>query len=238
MTSAPIPWMPRPSHVGSAVLASVMIFFTTCTTAQVLRTDLDWSRDQLSFYLMGEYGWAVKSAYFVLGASLMLMGLGYYHALSAQARSLTSMWLFASAGIALMVTALADSHTGGRPIPVEGIIHGLAASLAFLCITSAMLLQAWRLRADALWRHRFGTAFGMAVFAVGVMWVHVLWREAPRGLSQKFVITMILAWIAMAAWWLRNHREPVALPVETPVGAEAAAGALAHVDDLKHGDPK
>lgn len=221
--------MPEPRRIGTFVLSCVLIFFTACTAAQVLRSDLDWSDAQLSLYLMGEYGWVVKSAYFVLGSGLILIGIGYYRALRASTRSVAPAGLFAVAGIALGVTAVAHSHTTGGALTAEEIVHGIAASTAFLCITSAMLLQAWRLRSDAMWQHRFLPAFGLAVLAMAAMWGHALWREAPRGLTQKIVILLILGWIAMAAWWLRRH--PAATPaVESlePVEPVPSAKPIGH----------
>ena len=66
-----------------------------CLAAQLVRSDLDWVRAPLSSYLRGEYGWIVKTAYFGLGASLVLLGLGYHRALSATARSGAPFLLFA-----------------------------------------------------------------------------------------------------------------------------------------------
>lgn len=200
-------------HAGSLALAGVAVFALVCLGAHVLRSDLDWIRAPLSFYLLGEYGWVVKGAYFVLGATLILLGLGYYRALTGTARSGVPMLLFVVAGISLDVTALADSRTGGGPYTVEDVVHGVAASTAFLSVTTAMLLQAWRLRDDASWRHRFATAFALAVTCFVAMWAHALWREAPRGLTQKIVIALILAWLALAAWWLRNHGDAPAAVV-------------------------
>lgn len=211
----PNDFLVRFSHrrLGDLAFAGVAVFAFTCLAAQFLRSDLDWARAPLSFYLLGEYGWVVRGAYFILGVALVLLGWGYYRTLSAPARSSTPLLLFCFAGVSLDITALADSHTGDGPLSWEGVVHGLAATVAFLCVTSAMLLQAWRLRADAVWRRRFATAFSLAVLCFVAMWVHALWRDAPRGLTQKIVILLILAWLAMAAWWLRSAREPAPLPV-------------------------
>lgn len=217
---------PEPRHIGTFVLSCVLVFFTACTAAQVLRSDLDWSDAQLSLYLMGEYGWMVKSAYVVLGSGLVLMGIGYHRALHSRARSAAPAGLFAAAGVALVITALAHSHTTEGALTVEEIVHGIAASTAFLCITSAMLLQAWRLRGDALWQRRFFPAFGLAVLAMAAMWGHALWRDAPRGLTQKVVILLILAWIAMAAWWLRHH----------PAGAAQGDATLDPIQSVEPGE--
>ena len=45
-------------RLGTLSLTAVILFATVCFAAQVLRSDLDWLRAPLSFYLLGEYGWA------------------------------------------------------------------------------------------------------------------------------------------------------------------------------------
>jgi hypothetical protein len=60
-------------------------------------------------------------------------------------------------------------------------------------------------------------AFTLAAVCFAMLWVHVLWREAPRGLTQKVVIVLILGWLALASTWLRRGvhaegRSGIALP--------------------------
>jgi hypothetical protein len=193
-------------RMGSLVLCAVVLFVLVCTAAQLLRDDLDWLRAPLSFYLAGAYSAWVKAAYFALGSGLALLGLGYYQALAPTARSGAPLLLFVIAGLALGVTAGADSATTPGKMSLETWLHGLAARTAFLCLTVAMLLQAARLRRDPAWRHRFAVAFALAMACFVAMWVHALWRDAPRGLTQKIVIVLILAWLALAASWLRRTR--------------------------------
>lgn len=207
-------------RLGNIALGAVALFALVCAAAQVLREDLDWLRAPLSFYLLGEYGIWVKSAYFALGTGLVLLGLGYYRALIPAARSGAPLLLFVSAGLALGVTAVADSDTVPGAYSLEAWIHGFAANTAFLCVTVAMMLQAVRLRGDAVWRHRFTVAFVLAVACFIAMWVHALWRDAPRGLTQKIVIALILAWLWMAAAWLRGSSGARVLPARTDLVAE------------------
>lgn len=194
-------------HLGSAALCAVVLFALSCTAAQWLRGDLDWMRAPLSFYLLGEYGWVVKGAYFGLAIALVLLGLGYYRALVDSARSGAPLLLFVTGGMALAVTAAADSGPGTDAQSLETVVHVVAAGTAFLCVTVAMMLQAVRLRYDAAWRERFALAFWLGATCFAAMWVHVLWREAPRGLTQKIVIALIVAWLSLAAWWLHRHRD-------------------------------
>ena len=103
-------------------------------------------------------------------------------------------------------TALAHSNLPGRAPTLEGFVHGIAAQAAFLCISVAMLLQSWWLRANPRWRSRFAPAFALALACFAGIWVDALWHGMPRGLEQRLVIALILAWLLLAANWLRRQR--------------------------------
>ena len=194
--------MDIPQRMGAVTLAAVVVFAATCTAAQCLRADLDWMQVPLSFYLIDDYGALVRAAYFVLAVGLAALGAGWYCAMSPGARSAAPLLLFAVAAVALCVTAVAHTNTAAQPSTWHGFVHGVAAQTTFLCTTVAMLLQGWRLRGDVRWRHRFVPAFAGAAACFAGLWVQALWRDVPRGLTQKLLIVMILAWLACAAWWL------------------------------------
>ena len=194
----------HPPHLGAAALAGVLFFVVAVTAAQFMRNDLDWLETPLSFYLLGPQGAWVQGAYFVLALVLVLTGCGWNRTLQPAARSAAPLLLFVVAGAALATTALAESGRAGQDPTLESFVHGVAAQTAFLCASVAMLLQSWRLRLDPAWRDRFATAFALALVAFIGLWVHALWREPPRGLSQKIEIGVILSWLALSAEWLRR----------------------------------
>lgn len=193
-----------PRRFGTAALAGVLLFALVGAAAQFVRSDLDWLRTPLSFYLLDPHGAWVQGAYFALAVALVALGGGWYAALRREARSAAPLLLFVCAGLALAVTAVAETGRPGQPMSLEALVHGLAAQAAFLCLTVAMLLQAWRLRGDPRWRPRFAIAFVLAAAAFAGIWVLALWRDAPRGLLQKAEITLVVVWLGMTAQWLRK----------------------------------
>lgn len=192
---------------GGFALLAVTAFAATCIAAQFLRTDLDWVRVPLSFYLIGPYALLVRAAYVLLGLALALFGAGWYRALAPAARSAAPALLFVAAGIALGVTALATTNTWAHPATLHGFVHGVAAQATFLCVTLAMLLLAWWLRRDPRWQRLHGAMFGWAAACFAALWVQGLWRDLPRGLSQKILILVLLAWLGRMAWVLYKKKD-------------------------------
>lgn len=193
-------------RIGGTCALAVLLFAAIAASLQFLRTDLDWYRTPLSFYLVGPHGVWLQAAYLLLSGALILLGLGYYQVLAVGARSAAPALLFAMAGIALAVTALAETAQRGRPPSLEAVVHGVAAQASLLCLTTGMLLQSWRMRLDDAWRHRFAASFCLALLCFAGMWVHVLWRGSPRGFGQKLLIVAILAWLLTASLWLLGSK--------------------------------
>lgn len=195
-----------PRRLATATQVACLVFLAMASLLQFLRPDLDWQRTPLSFYLVGPHGPLLQAAYLLLASGLIGLGVSAYRSGAVQARSAAPLLLFVVAGVALAVTALAQTPFPGRPLTLQGLVHGLAAQTAFLCVTVAMLLQAWRWRADPGFRHRFAPAFWLAVLCFLALWTHVLVRDLPRGASQKAVIALIGLWLVLAAGWVGRDR--------------------------------
>jgi hypothetical protein len=190
--------------LGVLALGGIGIFIATAIVVQCLRHDLRWQDAPLSFYLLDAWGHWLQAAYVALAVALVALAAGYYLALPGDHRSAAPALLFGVAAISLCVTALAHSNLPARTPTLEGFVHGVAAQAAFLCVTVAMLLQSCWLRALPRWRSRFPAAFALALACFAAIWVDALWHGLPRGLEQRLVIALILAWLLLAANRLRR----------------------------------
>lgn len=187
----------RETRQGLLAGAAVATFVVVATGLQFWRSDLDPVAMPLSAYLVGPGGGLLQAAYAALALGMVVLGLSLRRAMHPAARSAAPSLLFGLGAVGLCLTALAVSDT-----PASRFVHGLAAQTAFLATATALCLQAWRFRADPRWRRHWRIAFAWAAVAFVALWVHALWREAPRGLSQKAVIVMIVGWLQAFAWRL------------------------------------
>ncbi|QBB70836.1 DUF998 domain-containing protein [Pseudolysobacter antarcticus] len=191
-------------RLGTAALLGILLFVLIATTLQFLRSDLDWQRMQLSFYLIGEYSLWLRAAYFVLALTILGLAFGLYRALQTSARSIAPLGLFVVAALALVMVVFATTDIPKHDATLHGFVHNISALTAFVCVTTAMLLQSWRFRGDAWWRTYFRFAFALALVCFAAIWINTYWREWPRGLTQKIVSVLIVWWLLLAAIWLRR----------------------------------
>lgn len=181
--------------VGSGFLLLVLAL-------QFVRGDLAWVDAQLSLYLHGPYGLLLRSAYCVLALSMVALAVGLQRALAAAARSATVLGLFCAAGIGLASVAIGDSWLPQLAPAFALPVHLVSAQAAFLCVIAAVLLQSWYFRRDPAWQRHAVLARMLAVAAFIVLAWHVGVSGAPRGLSQKLAIVLIVAWLIVTGWRL------------------------------------
>ncbi|MBS7456993.1 DUF998 domain-containing protein [Coralloluteibacterium stylophorae] len=200
-------------------LAGLGLFVATCVLMQFLRPDLDWIASQMSLYLLEPRGRLLQAAYCAMAVAMVALALGLWRALVPAARSAAPTLLFALAAVALVVTAFAAMRLPDAPQTFENLVHGIAAQGAFLGATAGMVLQALRFRLDPHWRPTLVWALPGALAGFASVWALGLAGGLPRGLAQKAVIALIVAWMAAVA--LRLHRQARAA-VSAPAPASRA----------------
>ncbi len=209
--------LPRPSRwpaqhhgrVAMATLVALALFVATALWTQWARDDLDWVQATLSLYLHGPWGLALRTAYCVLALAIMLLAVSLYANSRSPRRSAAAPLLFWVAALGLMGVAIGDSWLPERAPLLAPLVHGLSANTAFLCVSVAMLLQSWYMRADPRWRDWAAPAWWWAWLCFALLWLHVLWRGPPRGAGQKLVIAVVVVWLVSVAWqlWRQARRE-------------------------------
>ncbi|HEV2333575.1 MAG TPA: DUF998 domain-containing protein [Gammaproteobacteria bacterium] len=192
--------------LGALAMPGLMFFFATALVLQFVRLDLDWVTTPISFYLLGPGCVWLIAAYFVLGASILCIALAFHLSFETPAQSPLALALFAIGAVSVCVVAVSHTDTHAAPGPtLHGIVHNLAALIAFLTVTLGMLLRSWTFSLDARWRRHFPKAFGLASLTFVALLLYGLWSALPRGAAQKFVILLIVLWLMLASRWLTRQ---------------------------------
>lgn len=199
---------PSPALAGALALPCLAYFFGASLVLQFLRPDYDWVATPLSFYLLGPYSPWLILGFFALAAGVFYVALGLHGSLATPALRQVSFALFTVDALAICVVALAHTDTIDDAGPTaHGMVHYVAAAVAFLSVTVGMLIQSWRFRADPHWQRYFRKAFALAVITFITLWVYVLWRGLPRGAAEKAVILLIVLWLLLVSRWLMLTRQ-------------------------------
>lgn len=193
----------------SLAAAGIAWFVVAAVSLHLLRPELDPVHSQMSRYLVGDWGPLLQSAYAALGVAMVALAIGLYRTMPPAARSAAPLLLFVLGAVSLTATAYAAMDLPGIDASLEGFVHGVTAQGAFLFATTALVLQAMRLRRDPQWQRHARWLLPWAIACFIAIWVLAFWRDAPRGLAQKTVIAMIVGWLAaVAALCWRHVRAP------------------------------
>lgn len=197
----PSPFAPR-RLAGLAAMAGAVGFLLVAGSLQLARSDLDWQQATLSQYLLGPWGLLLRTTYCVLAATIVMLAVGLHAQLSAHARSAAPLLLFCIGAIALAGVAIGDSWLPQAAPEFHHWFHHTCAITAFLCVTTGMLLQAWRFRLDEAWRRHFPLAAAWSSVCYALLWVHALWPPAGQGWVQKLLIALIVIAMWLGGRWL------------------------------------
>lgn len=192
--------------LGAIMLLGVAVISVICLLVQFLRTDLDWVTTEMSIYVLGPYGVWVQAAFIAPAPGLIALGVGWHRALDRSARSVMPSIFFVVTAAALCLMAVNAPDTTDWPVTVHGKIHQWAAFAAFICVTTGMLVQSWRIRCDPRWRRYFLSAMVLASVTAVYFWIYALFKPIPRGVGEKAVIVLVLVWLWRAGWWLVRGR--------------------------------
>jgi hypothetical protein len=200
-THAPSRQDRRPAFAAIA-LAAIGAFIVAAIAVHLLRPELDGTHAQLSVYLVGPWGALLQAGYVTLAVGIVALAIALYGVPPPPRRSAAPLLLFSIGAASLVVTSFAPMRFPGEELRLVHLIHGTSAQAAFLCTTTGMVMQAWRLRHAPGWRCRTSRLLAWAAACFLGVWVLALARELPRGLSQKVLVAMIVAWLAWAAMLL------------------------------------
>jgi hypothetical protein len=172
-------------------------------------------RHAVSQLSLGPFGWVNVAGLLLVGGALLAFAAGLRRALPTGTGSTWAPRLLRVVGVCfLLLAAFPDDPGLGYPPAtpatqsLPGLVHGLAATVAFGCLSAACLVMARRFAADPVWRgwRRYSLVSGVLV-AVGYLAAAVatgldragVLPNAPGGLIQRVMIIGGFAWVVLLA---------------------------------------
>jgi Protein of unknown function (DUF998) len=211
---------PRRLLGGAAV--GLTAFVVTALIEGALRPGYSPWRHAVSQLSLGPFGWVNTIAILVAAAALLAFAAGLRRALPAGTGSTWGPRLLGAAGTCFVLLAIFPDDPGRGYPPgmaaqqsLHGLVHGLAGTLAFGCLSAACFVLARRFAAEPGWRGwaRYSTVIGVVVAAgylatavvTGLDQAGVL-PNAPGGLLQRAMIIAGFGWVVLLASRLLRRR--------------------------------
>lgn len=196
--------MPRAQALAQTGVAGVGLFVVSVLVLHVVQSDLSPRDMAVSYYLNGRFGW-------ILGLGLVSLGVGSISLAAAlrtqvaPSRAGAGFWLLVVWGLGAIVGGLFPPDPPGhwdQPPSLAGLIHGVAAMVAFLAFPIAACLISRRLpaRCDSsvarlLFPLAVSCAVALVVFFVCLFPVFSNRPPYALGLIERVLLALYAGWL-------------------------------------------
>lgn len=186
-------------------LLGILWFIIAVALLHILEPALAPTTSTVSEYVLGPYGWLMRTAFFALalGSAALAARLRSARSLGSATRLLLWVWV---TGVA--IAGIFPTDPGGAASSWHAIIHGIAASVSLLSLYLAELSS---LRSRKLAPRTLTTVTGIVcVFIPAVVVLGVI-GLLPFGLIERCILAAHMAWLLGVVAWAAPATDKPAL---------------------------
>jgi hypothetical membrane protein len=211
--------MATPHSATTSLATAAIAFFTYFGVALLLlhliKPDFTPVDHMMSDYAVGQYGWVMQTAFVALSGGILMLLLGLARSGPRSTLAWLGIFLLGIVSVGLVVSAIYKTDLEGLPSTREGDIHTISFLVNIVSIILASLLLSISFGGHPRWRSYRRTAVALAIWVVlaFVLQFFTLHRGMPYGLTNRFFVVAILAWLLTTSFRLRavsGAEEPAA----------------------------
>jgi hypothetical protein len=212
-----VPKQDRTQLLLGTVVAVTLIAVLLEVIAQALPPHYSAVRQPESDLAVGPYGLLEATSFLLRGALTLVFVVAFTRVVPEEARSRGGVTALGISAIGKLVIAFAATDLTLRPETLHGVIHALAAAVAFFCGALGEVLLARALRRDPDVRPAPHVLIGLAT--VTFLWTVMALGTLPVsaqigiwGLVERIATALFLAWILIVTLGLWNRSALRAAP--------------------------
>jgi hypothetical protein len=196
--------------LGSSVIAGILLSFIMQATVEFLRRDYNPLRNLLNEYLVGPFSFLEMAAACMLAATVLMLLVGLRLNVRPSGYLTASCALLGVVVVSLCVSAVFPNDArpldGNRAFFARaGIIHIISAVRIYALLIALLLTLPSAYRRDEKWRPLSHVTLFLGFLIIFVFLVGSVFAPFDlRGLVQRGVGGVILIWLLLTAWRLRQ----------------------------------
>ncbi len=180
--------------IGLFSLYGHLLFAAAFLLLHVLRPDKNFMTSFTSEFAIGDAGWIMTLGFFGIATGALFLTVGLLQQLKATRTSLTSLIIW---GISMLLTGLFKTDLPGSPPTPKGLIHGIAALIAFINLGIAMISWGRVFKKNKNW---YTLAKPSLIFGAVSLVLFIIFFVSPpsfRGLTQRLLIVWDVCWLLL-----------------------------------------
>jgi hypothetical protein len=194
-----------PARIG---LGGICSFLVLVVVLHFVESEFSPISRFVSEYALGDYGYLMNIAFFLLGVGTGSLALGLRRDVWSGHSEASALLGIAAAMVIIAGMFNSDPSTQEVPISTTGLVHEVAVLIGMIAVLGAAVVLAIRLGHDSSSQSSARVALVWAVVLAASMIVHLVTRETElAGMLQRIYVGVVLGWLVSAANLLRVSTE-------------------------------
>jgi hypothetical protein len=189
------------SLLAFAGMAGPVVLITCDFTAAFTSPGYNMVKNSISSLALTQLGWLVVIGFLAIGLLIEIFTAGLLFNIKPCRRFYMGIAIFVFFGFGMLLIGAFRTDPVGGEHTFEGMIHGYAATAAFILFPLAILLMSRSIKTDPNWRHLFrytevtGALAILLVILIKVLDDHIDWF----GLLERLLVANMIIWVEVAA---------------------------------------
>ena len=191
--------------LGTIGLAGVAGWIAIVVALHFIKSDLDPIDIYISDYAIGENGWLMRLAFYLVAAGTLAIAAGWATSVQRTRRAMIAILLLVVVGMGFIVAGtFTTDPTDATETTTEGGLHLLGALMIFPVMVAASFVLRGVFRREARWQPFAERVRWFPWVLLAGFFVSFFAPALPAGLSQRIYAAILMAWLATLAWELRS----------------------------------
>ena len=192
---------------ATIALAMFMGFAAIVILLHLLRPDTPPLQATISDYATGEYGMLMPAAFLAWAVGLVALAAAVFQGLPLMPRSWVGLVLLSISSVLMVLIGIFRGDLPGSNPTSSGALHDLASLLFFLLLMIAMLVYSIRLRRAGMLSGGYAALLWLSIAAPPLVVATFAFLDSADlvGLGQRIFVLVLLGWLALIAFGIRNR---------------------------------
>ncbi|GAC1623667.1 MAG: hypothetical protein NVS4B9_15140 [Ktedonobacteraceae bacterium] len=183
--------------VGIGLFAGITVLF------HLLRPDLDPISRYISEYAVGHYSFLMTIAFLALATGSLALCIALARGIPLAARSRSGLILLALWSLGGFIVSIFPTDLVNEPFTTHGIIHGIAATGAFLSLCFSAVLMSQAFKHDKQWQAASRPGVLAGILLIILLLAFFLSPISLKGITERIFVGACLAWLTWLATKIR-----------------------------------